>query len=123
MKLGEISTENSASILCRLAELFERIDVDEKTSNAIESCFRALRGNGDNEIKAVSMMRAGTSLITQILGSHFDDMVEIISLMTGKSADVVRKQCVSETINDIKSFVDEDFVSFFKLSVAQMRNA
>lgn len=54
-----------------------------------------------------------------LLDAHFDDTVEIVSAMTGKTAQEVRDQNGMQTIMDIKSFLDEDFVNFFGSSVAQ----
>ena len=118
MKLSEMNTEQLAVCLCKIAPALERIGMDEATNRA----FAALSGKLEGCTRLQQLAQMVGALVPALLGAHFDDMVTIVAAMTGKTEEGVRAQKGFVTIRDVKSFVDEDFIDFFRSSAAQEQN-
>ena len=105
--------------LCKIAPALERIGMDEATNRA----FAALSGKLDGGTRMQQLAQMVGALVPTLLGAHFDDIVIIVSAMTGKTEEGVRTQNGFATVRDVKSFFDEDFIDFFKSSAAQEQNS
>ena len=119
MKLSEMNTEQLAVCLCKIAPALERIGMDEATNRA----FAALSGKLDGGTRMQQLAQMVGALVPTLLGAHFDDIVIIVSAMTGKTEEGVRTQNGFATVRDVKSFFDEDYIDFFKSSAAQEQNS
>ena len=119
MKLSEMNTEQLAVCLCKIAPALARIGMDDGTNRA----FAALSGKLEGCTRMQQLAQMVGTLVPSLLGAHFDDMVTIVSAMTGKTEEGVRAQNGFVTIRDVKSFFDEDFLDFFKSSAVQGQNA
>ena len=119
MKLSEMNTQPLAACLCKIAPALERIGMDEATNRA----FAALSGKLDGGTRMQQLAQMVGALVPTLLGAHFDDIVIIVSAMTGKTEEGVRTQNGFATVRDVKSFFDEDFIDFFKSSAAQEQNS
>lgn len=115
MKLSEMNTEQLAACLCKIAPALERIGMDDATNKA----FAALSGKPEGGTRMQQLAHIVGALVPALLGDHFDDVVTIVSAMTGKTEDGVRAQNGFTTIRDVQGFFDEDFLGFFRSSAAQ----
>lgn len=115
MKLSEMSTQQMAAALCKIAAPLSRIGQDEKI-NAFLSDKAAEDRKGRTQMHLFAEIVG--SLVPVVLGEHFDDAVTVIAVMTGKEEQAVREQKAMQTVADVRAFFDEDFVSFFKSSAA-----
>ena len=115
MKLSEMNTQQLAACLCKIAPALERIGMDEATNRA----FAAPSSLPESGTRMQQLAQMVGALVPALMGTHFDDMVTIVSAMTGKTEECVRTQNGFATIRDVKSFFDEDFIDFFKSSAAQ----
>lgn len=119
MKISEMNTEQLAACLCKIAPALERIGMDEATNKA----FAALSGKLEGGTRMQQLAQMIGKLVPALLGDHFDDVVIIVSAMTGKSEDGVRAQNGFMTIRDVQGFFDEDFLGFFRSFAAQVPTA
>lgn len=119
MKLSEMDTKQLSECLCKLAPVLERIGTDEATDRALATLSSKL--DGGTQMKKLAQMVG--ALVPALLGAQFDDMVTIVSVMTGKTEESVRMQKGMETIRDVQDFFDRDFWDFFKSSAAREQQA
>lgn len=112
MKLSEMSTENLAATLCKIAAPVERIGADQEVNDVLKE----LSSHGGK----ISVLQAGTAtfgkLIPVLLDRHKEDTYAILSALTGKSVGKLREQRGLETIRDVKNCIDGDLIAFFKSS-------
>lgn len=115
MKLSEMSTQQMAACLCRIAEPLSRIGKDERINAYLSEAARASRAN-KTQLQLISEMLG--EIVPVVLGTRFDDAVTVISAMTGKDEQTVREQRGMQTLADVREFLDGDFFSFFRSSAA-----
>ena len=119
MRISEMNTEELSRTLCRIAGPMERIGTDK----AVNDAFTKIAGGMGEGTNLVRLSRMVGQIAPVLLGAHFEDTVEIVAAMTGKTAQAVREQSGMQTIRDVMSFFDENFMSFFTSSAAQEREA
>lgn len=115
MKLSEMDTEQLAACLCELAPALDRISADDSMSKTFANIAKKL----DGKWWVQQIAQIVCTFVPMLMGAHFDDMVTIVAVMTGKTEECVRKQKGMETIRDVNDFFDKDFFDFFKSSAAQ----
>lgn len=115
MRISEMNTEEMSRTLCRIAGPMERIGTDKDVNDAFSKIAESM-GEGTNLAK-ISLVVGQIAPV--LLGAHFEDTVEIVAAMTGKTAKEVREQSGMQTIKDVGSFFDEDFAVFFGSSETQ----
>ena len=116
MKLSEMNTRQLAAMLCRLTLPMSRIAQDEALSGVFKRLKDAMRANEymTNMQKMAMLMDA----VPVLLEAHYEDTVEIIAAMTGKSAAEVDEQNGMETIKELAGCIDSQFIDFFRSSAA-----
>ena len=116
MKLSEMSTEQAADVLIRIADPVERMLTDESLEDAFKVCAKVYQDNGTVVRLAGNVLGR---LIPKVLKDHSEDLYLVVSAMSGKTVEVVRKEKLTEFIRDCFDFVDKDFVDFFQFSTPQ----
>lgn len=115
MKLSEMNTVEMAKALCQLAAPVGRLAEDVELLRAIASAGKDKNTLGE---KLGALL---PQVIPALLGDHFEDVVLILSALTGKTAAAIRKQNGFETIKDVRSCFDRDLLDFFKSSADMER--
>lgn len=109
MKLSEMTTEQSINALAKLAGPVGNLAGDEE--------FYAVLNNFAQQSKDASpvMVIDGIcrKLIPVALVKHKNDIYQIISILTGKSAKDIAAQKLTETIADVKNSIDQELIDFF----------
>lgn len=115
MKLSEMNTVQMAKALCELAAPVGRLAEDVELMRGMADA-----GQGKNTLgeKLGALL---PKVIPALLDKHFDDVVLILSALTGKSGEVIRAQKGVQTIRDIQSCFDGDLLDFFKSSAGMER--
>lgn len=112
MKLSEMNTRQMADALCKLAEPIGNMVADKQFTDAFAS---ALKRDQEGTI-GEQIAHAAKTVLPQILGTHFDDLIAIAASLTGKTNEQVAMQKGTETIRDLMDCFDKDLVDFFKSS-------
>lgn len=58
------------------------------------------------------------TLIPLLMGEHLVDTMEIIRILSGRSAEEMENRTVAELVQDIETYIDKDFFDFFLLCAA-----
>lgn len=114
MKISQMSTDQAADVLVRIAEPVSHIMDDERISELLKEVSAS---------KNVPYIKLFASLIPKIvplaLESHRNDLYEVVGALDGKSVSEVEKQNVMKTIKVIKESIDRDLIDFFVSSGSQ----
>lgn len=112
MKLSEMNTREAAKAMCALVRPMQNIAKNKEVNRA----FAAISGKGD-EAKDMTVLEKGGMLLEIVpilLEACYADTIAIISVMTGKMAGEIEEQNIMKTIADVREFMDDEFMSFFK---------
>lgn len=109
MKLSEMSTRQAAQCMVNLAA---PIGTLVKNPAVKEYMHKA----ANKEATIETLMDAFAELVPIFLRDHFDELAYIVSALTGKTPDEVGDQTVLETLTDVKSSIDGEFLRFFTKS-------
>lgn len=108
MKISQMSNEQAADALIRIAEPAGRICDDEELANLLETF---------SKMKNVTMLRAVGKLLPQVtaiaLKKHRQDLYEIIGALAQKSAQEVAQMNFKQTIQFVKDSYDDILQDFF----------
>lgn len=115
MKLSEMNTAQLAKALCTLSAPVGRLVEDVELMRGIADAGK------DKSTIGEKMGALLPKVIPALLDKHFDDVVLILSALTGKTAAAIRKQNGFETIKDVRSCFDKDLLDFFKSSADMER--
>ena len=111
MKLSEMNTAQLATCLCRIAEPVGRIGRDARLNDYFRDV--AQHGEGDTVFERITGMAA--ALIPVMLDTHLEDMLCILSALTGKSERALREQNGLLTIREAVQSIDGEILAFFRL--------
>lgn len=106
MKLSEMSTRQAAQCMVNLA-----VPVGTLVKNPAVKEYMQKAAHKEATIE--TLMDALAELIPIFLRDHFDEMASVVAALTGKTTGEVGDQPILETIRDVKSSIDEDFLLFF----------
>lgn len=116
MKISQMSTAQAAKAMLQMMEPVQNILKDEKLLPAINTLMNM--GNVESVIAY-----ALKEVFPLLLDAHAKDAYAIIGALNGKSADVIAKQNILKTIEEIKDCFDQDLIDFFKSSGAAQKTA
>lgn len=116
MKISEMTNDQAAEAMIRLAVPFGNICEDEEALKLLDE-YRSM--NSLPMLQTIGKMLP--KLVSYMLKSHKDDLYEIIGALTFMTADKVAKMNFAETIKVIRESYDEVLASFFPLSVKQTK--
>lgn len=108
MKISQMTTDQAADALIRIAEPAANIMHDEETLKVLEQMAKSKDTNGlsffaDNIVP----------ISTVLLKTHRSDVYEVISALNGKNTEDIGKQKFTETIRDIRDCWDGELTDFF----------
>lgn len=112
MKLSEMNTVELAKALCNLAAPVGRLVGDKELMKALGEKGKKDASLGEKLGKQIP------KVIPSLLGDHFEDVVLILSTLTGKAPEAIRQQKGAETISDLMQCFDKDLLDFFKPSAS-----
>lgn len=112
MKLLDMTTEQSAEVLCTIAPLAENIISDKKLEKIIQ---KEIKKDDITRIEAAfEVMNRICSSIPTLLDTHKSDVFGIIAAVNQKSIEEIASQPLRDTITQIKEvFSDEELKVFF----------
>lgn len=115
MKISQMTTDQAADALCRIAPPFTRMLQDKETVPAIQQMFDSLQ----DEKPVESITAVLLKVVPYLLKDHKCDVYEIIGALTGKTQQQIGKQNILKTVQDIKDSLDQELVDFFRSSGGQ----
>lgn len=117
MKISEMSTRQAAECLCKISAPLGRIGEDEAVIEQLKEFGEKAKG------QAVLTLVTGmaSKFVPLLLDTHYEDTVEILAAMTGKTAVEIGEQSVLVTLKDARESVDKDLIDFFTASVGSAR--
>ena len=118
MKLSEMNTKQLAQALCAMADPLSRITQSKELNEAL-SAYSTNHREDQTVLQKFSGLIEKT--VPALLCTHYDDMVKVIAVMTGKSAEEINNQNGAQTIIEVKTFFDKDFSDFFTTFSAEKR--
>ena len=113
MKLSEMTTNQAADALVRIAEPAAEMINDEKVFEAVKKGGKLYTKHAAMKDVAAYVMR---DIVPLLLKDHRAALYTVLSIMTGKTVKQIGTQLVTETYADIKNSVDKDLLSFFSFS-------
>lgn len=114
MKISEMTNDQAAEAMIRLAVPFGNICEDEEALKLIDEY------KGLSKIPVIQTIgRMLPKIAGYLLKTHKDDLYEIIGALTFQTAEKVAKMNFAETIKVMRESYDEVLVSFFPSSVVQ----
>lgn len=115
MKISEMTNDQAANTLIRLAVPFGNICEDEEALKMIDE-YKGM--SKQPLIQTIGKMLP--QLVSYLLKAHKADLYEIIGALTFKTAQQVAKMNFVETIRIVRESYDEVLSSFFTSSAKQM---
>lgn len=107
MKISQMTTDQAADVLVKIAEPASNIMHDEETIALIER----LANGDDNPIRFLADNIV--PITSAALKTHREDTYAVVGALCDKSVEEVASQKITQTIRDIKDSVDGDLVDFF----------
>lgn len=107
MKISQMTTEQAADVLIRIAEPVANIMHDEDSIKVLENL-----ANGND--KPLAFIADNLPVVVSVLvKAHRADVYEIVGALSGKPADEIASQKFTQTILDIRDCADKELVDFF----------
>ena len=110
MKLCEMNTSQLLDALCSLTPPLCRIAEDPHTAEAISALCAA-------ELDSLAPVRASGIILRQLtpllLRRHREDVLQVLSILTGKAAETLLAQNGPDTAGEAAACVDETLLRFF----------
>jgi len=117
MKISEMTNDQAAEALIRLAVPFGSICEDEEAIKMIEKY---------NDMKNEPVIKTIGTLLPQLVAymfkTHKNDLYEIVGALTMKSTAAVAKMNFMDTIKTVRESYDEVLHGFFTSSASQIAN-
>lgn len=114
MKLSQIKGTDAIDVLARIIQPIANIALDKASFDAIKLKPVDKEGKSAEEIRALAMMRVREA-IPAMLGTHRDDICEIIAAINGKTREeYVAELTFAKLLKDCMDVLtDEELLSFF----------
>lgn len=114
MKLSQIKGTDAIDVLARIIQPIANIALDKASFDAIKLKPVDKEGKSAEEIRALAMLRVREA-IPVMLGTHRDDICEIIAAINGKSRDeYVAELTFAKLLKDCMDVLtDGELLSFF----------
>ena len=108
MKISEMTTNQAADVLVRIADPAANIMHDAETFSMLESISKSDATN------AVTFIADNIVTIARVLlKNHRIDLFEVVAALTDKTVDDVANQKFTQTVKDLKDSWDGELVDFF----------
>lgn len=115
MKLSEMNAAQLAQTMCDLVPPLCAIAADKRVAEALE------RFAEDDDGKEPMIARGAAllgCLVPLLLRTHADEFFRAAAILTGKSADTLRRQSGLATVRELRACWDEDLAAFFTCAAA-----
>ena len=106
MKLSEMPTQKAAEAMAALAAPIGKLAKSPAVKKWIAS-------NGQTDMTLESMTEILADVLPVFLKDNYNDTVKVVSVLSGKTVDVINEQPIKTTIEDLKASMDGDLLSFF----------
>lgn len=108
MKISEMTTNQAADVLVRIAVPASNIMHDKNVFDMLEHIAK-----GSDATLAKFLADNMTAVVTVLLKDHRNDVFEIVAALNDKDVDAVGNQNIKQTVLDIKNSFDRDLIDFF----------
>ena len=115
MKLSEMTTDQLADALIDLSEPVGRICQDDQVIGFLKKYAAPVQRNAP-ALKLIGDAAAG--LCPVLLKDHRYDLYQVLSVLTGKTAQEIASQRGAQTIADVRACWDRELTDFFSSSAA-----
>lgn len=108
MKISQMTTDQAADVMVRIAEPVANIMHDE---SVLEMLQKMMSADTNNPVKFIADNLG--AITAALLKARREDVYEIVAALSGKTAEEVAGQKITQTIKDIKDSWDGELVDFF----------
>lgn len=108
MKISEMTTDQAADTLVRVAAPISAIMQDKDSKALLESLAKA---NAREPLRYIANNLS--VVVSTLLKKHRRDVYEIAAALSGKAVQDIGKQNILVTIRDLQESMDEELLSFF----------
>lgn len=108
MKISQMTTDQAADVLVRIAEPATNLMHDEEFYKMLEKV-----ANSQDASPIKFLADNLTAIVTAFLKNHKQDVFEVVAALSEKTSSDVANQKITETIKDIKDCLDGDLIDFF----------
>ena len=115
MKISEMTTDQAADVLVRIADPVSNIIHDEESLKVIKRLAEA-----DTNVPVKFFADNIAPIVMVLLKDHRSDVFEVVAALSAKSAEEVAKQKIGATVTDIQNSLDGELLDFFA-SLGQSR--
>lgn len=109
MKISEMTNDQAADAMLKIAPAIENLLKDEATKPLLEKLAGA-QGMDTTAIVATILPQA----VAFCMKDHKDDLYAVVGALTMQPVGKVGKMNFVSTVKELKESLDEDFLSFFK---------
>ena len=117
MKLNEMTTDQAADALVRLAEPAAEIVNDDKVFDLIKGAGKIAESGWKTQLTFILREVAPV-----LLKDHRNALYEVLSIMTGKTVKEISEQLITVTMDDIRGSVDSELIRFFMPFAGPMKD-
>lgn len=108
MKISQMTTDQAADVLVRIAEPVSNIMDDSKVADLLKDI------SGSKDVPYIKLFASIVPKIVPLaLENHRNDLYEIVGALDGKTVSEVKKQNILKTIAVIRDSLDKDLIDFF----------
>ena len=118
MKISEMTNEQAADAMVKIAPAIQNLLNDENTKPMLEKLANA-KGMDTVQIVATILPQA----VAFCMKDHKDDLFAIVGALTMQPVSKVGKMNFVSTVKELRESFDEDFLGFFNSSGNQTKNA
>ena len=111
MKISEMTNDQAADAMIKLAQPISNLLEDEATVNLLNELQKNNDGGG-----LAFFGRMIPKIVPFCMKDHKQDVFAIVAALTLKPVADVGKMKFMETVKEIQNSIDEDFLSFFRSS-------
>ncbi len=108
MKISQMTTDQAADVLIKIAEPCANIMHDKNTIDMLDGLAKG------KDVSTIDYLANNIpTVITVLLKDHRQDVYSVVAALAGKTAQEVAEQKISVTIADVKACWDGELVDFF----------
>lgn len=120
MKLSELNTDEGMDVLCELTPFIANISIDEGLIKELKSKIKVSKDASRAEVLMIGCTKL-TKIVPILLRDHKEDVMGILGILNGKSAEEMASQNLMVTLKQIRDALnDKELMDFFKLSGTRM---
>ena len=110
MKISQMTNDQAADAMIKLAGPISRLLEDEETRKLVEEAQSQREGEGG----IAFFGRILPKVVPFMMKDHREDLYAVVAALTLRPVGDVGKMNFVETIKELRESIDEDFLGFFK---------